>query len=227
MTRTRPGADQLVKRLLSEGFSADSFPLLQVNYAPMAQIQGDEQGLILTSAHAVSVVPKNCSIPVYCVGRATAEVARRAGLRVAMAGTGGGALLAREIIQRLDSQNGPLLWLHAKQARQELPKLLKQARFTVRDHVAYITRPVPELSDKVGKALHLGAYSAVLLQSPRAAATFMHLCPKLASPLLAFCLSDNVATALGRLENLEKRVISAPTEKELLASLCREFPGLR
>lgn len=227
VTRTRPGADKLVERLKRDGFSADSYPLLRAQYGPPASMQGDEQALILTSAHAVPAVPKNCQLPVLCVGQGTADVARRAGLRVAMAGSGGGVLLAREIIQRLDPGNGPLLWLHAKQARLELPQLLQQARFTVRDHVAYATMPVPQFSESLRTALQFGAFNAVVLQSPRAAAVFKHLCPPLDNPLMAFCYSDNVANALGKAGNLDKQVIPAPTEKQLLAMLKKEYPGLR
>lgn len=92
--RPEPGASVTVRRAGELGLDAFAVPLFEiepVSWSPPDPAEFD--GLLLTSANAVrhagDQIKALARLPVYAVGEATADVARDAGLEIAVAGQGG------------------------------------------------------------------------------------------------------------------------------------------
>lgn len=102
--RPEPGASATLARAKAVGIDAVAIPLFEI--APMAwdTPEGSEfDMLLLTSANAVrhggAGLTKLRHLPAYCVGEATAEAARDAGLTVAGVGLAGANALATLVPQ--------------------------------------------------------------------------------------------------------------------------------
>lgn len=112
MTRTQPGADALVLRLRDLGYDAVAAPLLKAEATgtPYPCSLEAIDGVILTSAQALHYLPPDFprDRPLYAVGYASADAARKAGFTNVHDGGGTVALLGRHV----RSENSSGTWLH-------------------------------------------------------------------------------------------------------------------
>jgi hypothetical protein len=97
--------------------------------------------LLVTSANAVrfAAPARLAGRKAACVGAATAAAARKAGCDVGWVGTAGAKALAIDLI--LARRPGSALWLRGERARRR--RVLRAARWTVAEAIAYATRPTP------------------------------------------------------------------------------------
>jgi uroporphyrinogen-III synthase len=157
------------------------------------------QALVLTSANAVPALSAPApQLPLFAVGEATAEAARRAGCAAVIAAAGGAADLARLIAQRCRPQGGALLHLSGEDVRPGLAEELAAAGFALRRQVVYRARAARALSPATVEAIGRRQIEAVLLFSPRTARTFVELIARHGlqadiAGAAAICLSAAVA----------------------------------
>lgn len=113
VTRPDPGGKATVGRALAMGLDARHMPLFAARPLDWAAPDAhDFDALLLTSAQAVRLagggLGKLAGLPVYAVGRATADAAGAAGLRVAMTGDRD----AQSLLDAMTSQKMErILWL--------------------------------------------------------------------------------------------------------------------
>lgn len=206
--RPEPGASATVMRARDRGIDAISVPLFTVE--PIAWTAPDSNlfdGLLVTSANAMRHGGESLgnlqALPVFAVGKTTAEAARDAGFGVAAIGNSG----ADHLLERLDPD---LRLLHLCGEDRSEPKEAPQA---ITRLIVYRSRPIekPDLSS----ARHVIA----LVHSPRAAQRLAQLVEDRRSIIIA-AISRAAASAVGA--GWESVHIAAqPTDDAMLALVAR------
>lgn len=111
--RPQPGADETAGRAVAQGLAPLVIPMFEVRAVPwsMDPIKTYD-AVFITSSNGLKFIYNNLNLlkglPILCVGDATAEAARRAGLSDVTAGTDGAAALA-DLAAALGYKH--LLWL--------------------------------------------------------------------------------------------------------------------
>jgi uroporphyrinogen-III synthase len=183
------------------------------------------QALVLTSANAASAVGAPARpLPVFAVGEATAEAARRAGCAAVIATAGAGADLARVITQRCRPEHGALLHLCGEDVRPGLSERLAAAGFALRRQVVYRALAARVLSPAAIEAISRRQIEAVLLFSPRTARTFVALIDRHGlqgnlATTAAICLSAAVAQPCRELVWRAIHLAARPAPGALLEAL--------
>lgn len=127
--------------------------------------------LLLTSPESMAFL-RGASPPrvsAACVGPRTAEAAHAAGLAVALVGTAGAGDLAARLLA-LRPRPERLLWLRAREAREEGVERLRAAHMEVEELVTYDLAPAHDFALRLARAPEPGA---VVVGSPRAAVALM------------------------------------------------------
>ena len=190
ITRAAAQSEAMSRELSARGAIPVVLPLVSFadpeDFAPLdAAIAGIQRfdWIILTSAQAVRALAKRgkevmrslmyseSELRIACVGPATAEAARQAGLPVEyVAVTHTGAGLAEELGNRL--QGARVLLPRSDRANQDLPQALKRHGAQVTEVIAYRTLRPTEVDRRNLAQIGDGAADAVLFFSPSAVQHF-------------------------------------------------------
>ena len=204
ITRPQEDAEALAARLRALGHEVLIEPLLEIVYLdhPPPDLK-EFQAVLFTSANGVRALVRASegrSLPVFAVGKATADTAIRSGFWNVSSADGDVEALARLVIGRCRPQAGGLLQIAATERAGDLAGRLSAAGFAVRRDIRYEARPAAALSPATAAALAAGAIDAVLLFSPRTARALARLLAaagltEAVRRVTAVCLSDAVAAA--------------------------------
>jgi uroporphyrinogen-III synthase len=167
--RPEPGASATAARAAALGWQTIQAPLFRVAAMDWAPPHSTFDAVMMTSANAARLagagLAKFVHLPLYAVGRATADTARAAGFVDVRIGTGDAeALLA----DAASDGAGTLLHLAGREHRP-----VARAGMIIERHIVYGADPVDRLPDAAAQALADGAIA--LLHSPRAATLFAML----------------------------------------------------
>lgn len=210
--RPEPGASATFDRATAQGLQAVKLPMFAIEplpWSPPADLSLFD-GLLVTSANGVRQAGEGLrrlsSLPVYAVGPATAEAARDAGLKVAVAGSSG-------IDALLPSLDPRLRLLHLSgEDRVELGKTAQ----SITQVPVYRARAIDVDPGRI-------AGSVVLVHSPRAGRRLAQLAPDPRDVAIA-AISQAAANACGTGWQLVT-VATEPSDRALLAlaaSLCEK-----
>lgn len=214
--RPEPGNAETMARTKTRGLNAFSFPLFvaePIAWAAPPTDQFDE--VLLTSANAIRLAGDGLQalkgLPAYCVGEATADVARNAGFTIAKVGQSG----VNELL--------------ASVGEKRLIHLCGEDRIAPKPSVTAITplpcyrMVAPPVQSKLLEALAQNPIA--LLHSPRAARHFSALVDASTTPRSAislYTLSHAIADAVG--EGWEDVAISPhPRDEEALQAAIVHF----
>lgn len=211
MTRPRAASQRFVAQL-----SPEAQETLEVIYSPLLDIQptGVEvdltsvRGLIFTSSNGVSIAARQVEgrdLPVFCVGSATTEMARRAGWQATNAGETSEALIGTLLQRRPES---PLLHLRGEHVRGNIAQTLTQLGLSVRDQAIYDQRLL-EFSPEARTTLDGVTPVIAPLFSPRTARQFADLGAGNA-PIWLAALSDAVAKPLETIDFQSLKIAKRP-----------------
>lgn len=154
-------------------------------------------------------------LPAAAVGTATADAARRAGLKVEVVGSGTGADLALRLLERVDAPT-TFIFACGRERRPELPTTLKEAGHDVLPIVVYRMDPTPPRElPPLGPSLE-----AVILTSPRAAELYLAGVGGLPLPCQHWALGPttrNAAAAIG----IDCLIPPEPSIESLAEELCK------
>ena len=217
MTRPQPGAAATAARLAALGHEPVLAPCLIITPRP-ANLPERPAAVIVTSMQAIPFLPARYhSLPVFCVGDATAGRLRQAEFHSVSSAAGDADDLFRLVVAR----RLPGLHLLAAGARHgvALTRRLRQAGVSVERRAVYTATPISKLADDVRALLEDGGLEAALFYSAETAQAFLGLAPPGTGAMTALALSPAVAAALGGLPWAGIRVALAPTEADLLALL--------
>jgi uroporphyrinogen-III synthase len=154
------------------------------------------------------------SLPTAAVGSRTAEAATRAGFDVKLIGTGTGAGLAQQLIERVEGTTTFVLAC-GRDRRPELSLTLTEAGHRVLPVVVYRMDPTP-----VRELPPLGpSLEAVVLTSPRAAELYLAGVGGLPLPCPHWALGPTTRDAAAAL-GIECRIPDRPNFESLAEELC-------
>ncbi len=232
VTRPQAKAERTCARLAAMGHQAFSLPLFRPVHFDDIVITAlgarHWRALAVTSAEALENIeasrdaPGFRDLPVFAVGRKTAEAARAAGFTQVIDGGGDGERLAETIAAAPATGDGPLLYLAGDPRAPVFEETLRRLDVAFDTVTAYAMRPVADLP--VETVLDEAKPEAVLFYSAAAATRFFAA----ASPQLLtdrglnphyLCLSAMVAAAVPRSVSASARIAKAPDEDSLLALL--------
>jgi len=231
LTRPQDDIAALAEKLRERGHSCIESPLLSIQMRKDAVIPARSyQALALSSANAISHAALKpapealASIKIFAVGGQSAEAARQAGFRDVRAEGGNVEGLARAITRNCNPKDGAILYPSGAETAGDLKGALEALGFMVDRVILYDAIAAEELAPQAIAALKFGAADGVLLYSPRSARIWAKLVAESgltdqARRIRHFCLSPNVAAALGAGFNIE--VAARPDEPSLVALLDR------
>lgn len=229
VTRPEPDALKLRAALEEHGHEATVEPLLAVAFDDTDPIELDGvQALIATSRNGLRALRSHHQLaearklPLFAVGRATAQEARALGFETVITGAGTAGQLAAHIVSVADPAAGLILHLAGDALAGDLGGELELQGFRVVQPVVYRMLPARALSEETVEQLALGEIDGVILMSPRTAAIYAGLMRKqglvaVARGLIHFCLSEAVARRLEPLGAVRSEVAETPRLEEMLA----------
>ena len=225
---TRPAEDgaEIAKRLAAMGHEALLAPLLRIEFLAGPPLSLDDvQAILATSANGVRALARRTSVrdlPLFAVGPKTAAAAQEAGFVRIRNAAGDAAALAVHAREWADPAKGPLFHAAGEEASGALAETLRAAGFQVRRENLYRVIPVQDMPPEAAGPLAQGAVDAALFFSPRSAEIFaacMRQAGLGARSVVAVCISENTAKALGDAKFREIRIAAAPNQDSLLATL--------
>ena len=202
---------------------------------------GRPQGVIATSANAVpalmSIREELRTLPVFAVGRRTAELSAGAGFGQVFSADGDAEALAA-LVTRTLPPGARLLHIAGRDRRPEPARFLRASGYEILVWESYVALPVRALPDPIAEALRAGTLDGAIHYSGRSASVLIGLVAKagLAGPLAALphaCLSGEVAAALDPIGPVVVELAGRPDEDNLFAALeraalrARTGPGSR
>jgi uroporphyrinogen-III synthase len=234
VTRPEPDCARTAAALRARGHDVMLAPLLHIEPDPEADLgPGPWGGVLITSANAVRAIAEHprhrelIGLPLFAVGRRSAETARAAGFAEVVSADGDAADLARLVAARdRTSQGGgqvrlPLLHLAGEDRAGDLGGALAVHGIAVQTVVLYRAVTATILPPDIKDALAGGRIDGVLHYSRRSADAFVALAlaalidiKKLT--IRHYCVSAQVAVPL-RDAGAQAFAAAAPDEAALFA----------
>jgi uroporphyrinogen-III synthase len=234
ITRPQPASERTAAALAARGHDVFQAPLMMVEPVA-ADLSGTWGALVITSANAPGAVASNpafaalLELPVYAVGRRSAEAAQQAGFADVTSAGGDVRDLVQLIAERHADAKAPLLYLAGEDRAADLVGELASHAIAAQMRVVYraVTAPFP---DELVAALEAGGdVQAVLHFSRRSAENYVAGAraagvAEQAMDVRHYCLSAQVAAPLNAAG--AKRVAIAPRPEEAaLIELLPRSPG--
>ncbi len=232
---TRPQADgeRTAASLRARGHRVLLAPLMRVE--PIAaDLSGNWGAVIITSANAPDAIRDNparaalLALPVYAVGRRSAQAAQAAGFSDVTAAGGDVHDLVQLIAERHADAVAPLLYLAGEHRATDLVGELAAHRMKAEMRVVYraVSAPFPP---ELGAALEAGDVEGVLHYSRRSADNYVAgaraagIVPS-ALGVSHYCLSQQVAEPLA-VAGAKRIVVSPHPDEASLIELLPPSPG--
>jgi uroporphyrinogen-III synthase len=179
ITRPEPDASRTAAKLQRLGHESVVDSLLTLELLPPKQLPGGTFAAIAaTSANALRIAAVKVeltqlrALPLYAVGGRSAEAAREAGFRNVFSADGD-AVAITELIARTLPPGSRVLHLAGEERAQDLGVLLAPAKIAVEVFALYRMRAAESFGAAAAAAISSGELDAVMLFSPRSAATFV------------------------------------------------------
>jgi uroporphyrinogen-III synthase len=208
------------------GFTPYLAPLLTIAPLPTAlPPAGAVRAIIVASQHAVPVLPPGLhGLPLFAVGDATAEIARRHGFTQVSSAEGDAAALAALVARKIAPAGLPLLLAAGLGQGHHLARLLAASGFGVERREVYVAHPAESLPEAARAMIGGDRHGRVLLFSRETALCLSRLTRETKlwagfKTLDLAAISRPVAEAVGDLPWRSIRVAMAPTETAVLALL--------
>jgi uroporphyrinogen-III synthase len=233
VTRPEPDGSKLKAMVEAAGYEAVLEPLMRPELLPQAieSLEG-VTAVVATSRNALRALARSVhlhqalAIPLFVVGRGTAEEARNLGFERIALGPGTVSGFAAAIAGTLDPADGLILYLAADVRTGDLAGELEQLGFRVLRHVVYRMKAAEALSEATRDAIGDGVVDGVILMSPRTARIYaglirQHRLGDAAAEMVHLCLSDAVAKALEALGDVPIEVADGPSMNAVMELIDR------
>jgi uroporphyrinogen-III synthase len=227
ITRPEPDAQRTAAVLRARGHDVVAAPLLRIEPAADAKIgEGPWAAILITSANAADAIVAHVrvaplrALPVFAVGRRSAEAMAAAGFADVTSTDGNVSDLARLVAARLQPA-ATLLYLAGEDRSGDLAGDLRTRGFAVETTIIYRAIAATGLPPAATEALASGI-DGVLHFSRRSAEAYVNAARaagQLANALkpIHFCLSARVGEPLAQAGAADIRVAERPNEAALIA----------
>jgi uroporphyrinogen-III synthase len=228
VTRPEPEGQRTAGLLRARGHQVMLAPLLSIETIAGVDLgAGPYAALLMTSANAARAIATHpqrrdlVGLPVFTVGRRTAEAAGIVGFTDVRSADGDGADLARLVHEQLARAGSPILYLAGEDRARDLAGELDDLGLPVRIAVVYRAEAVRAFPAPVRSALAAQALDGVLHFSRRSTEAYLRCAGAAraldrALPLVHYCLSSEVAAPLVEVGAATVRVAPQPEEAALL-----------
>jgi uroporphyrinogen-III synthase len=227
VTRPLEDGERTAATLRARGHSVVLAPLLRIEPLATEFGPGPFAAVLTTSANAAHAVATHARIgelrrlPLYTVGRRSAQAAQAAGFAAVHSAEGDARDLTALVVARLAGTAAPLLYLAGEDRSVDLTEELARHGLTVRTAVIYRAAAAERLPPAAEQAIAKGELDGVLHYSRRSAAAFMRCAGAAglrdaALRLAHFCLSPQVAALLTEAGAATIRIARRPEEGALL-----------
>lgn len=233
ITRPQESAVSLAHQLKELGHHVIIDPLIEIipitidlhsQLPPLASFEA----VVTTSQQAIrclSTLTPLRDFPLWCVGSASAKVAKDLGFQIIHTAEGS----ADDLIEKLTNTIGPspaktVLHASGDVMRVNVSEILSKKGIPAQRVILYKTKEANAFSSEAFQALKLNALDAVLFFSPRTGRIFQNLC-RLSNlehhcqPVMAICLSNSIKTAIQNLPWKKIRIAKKTTTDDLLMAL--------
>lgn len=229
VTRPIEDAGRLRAQLIAQGHEVSLEPLLTIEHFQDEPIDLDDaQALIATSRNALRALAGHpdeaaCkSMPLFVVGRGTAETAKAMGFETVIEGPSTAAALLTLIVNTASINDGALVHLSAEHVAYNLCEELRSLGYHVFQPILYKTIQAKTVSDTLLHNIKTGRIEGVLLLSGRTADAYVSIMTtdgllEATRRMTHYCLSDSVAARLSPLQPIEVETSAAPNIDEMLA----------
>jgi uroporphyrinogen-III synthase len=232
VTRPEPDGERTAQALRERGHDVTVMPLMRTEPVAADLGTGPWGAVLVTSANACRAVASRAELvdivllPVFAVGRRTAQAARAAGFVDVTSADGDAEALAAAVAEGVADRERPLLYLAGEERAADLEGLLATRGFSIQTVVVYRMVAESAFSADVRTALERGEIDAVLHFSARSASACLAagdvagVLPILLK-LRHYCLSAQVAAALASAAASNLVVAAQPSESALLDDIGR------
>jgi len=228
VTRPQDDSERTAAALRERGHIVIVAPLLRVEPIPVA-LRHAYGAIVITSANAAAAMnglsahETLVALPLYAVGRRSADAARAAGFNNVHVAGGDMKDLVRLIAEHRPDARAPLLYLAGEDRSGDLIGDLAVRGIAAELAVVYRAAPVPFSAELIG-ALQSGAIDAVLHYSRRSAEQYVAgaKATGIATPALRLrhiCLSGSTAAPLIEAGARNVAVAKRPDEQATFALL--------
>lgn len=232
LTRPQPDAERTAAALRARGHDVLTMPLMRIEPIADADIGAGPWGAVIaTSANACRVIAAHKNIaalrglPLFAVGRRTAQAAEAAGFSAVISADGALDALAALVIGRITDKSLPLLYLAGADRAGDLAGALAARGLRVHTVVVYRAIMETQIPPTLYARLQAGEIDGVLHFSARsvqaflAAVTAAGLLPRTLK-IQHYCLSAQVAAPLAAAGAVDIRIAESPNERALV-----DMPG--
>ena len=229
VTRPIKDAATLRAQLIAQGHEVTVEPLLRIEHLLDEPIELDEaQALIATSRNALRALEGRPEadaakeIPLFVVGRGTAQVAQSMGFETIIEGPSNASALLGLILNTASINDGTLVHLSAENVAYNLCEELRSLGYHVFQPILYRSVKVEKLSEGLLRNYRNGKIKGVMLLSGRTSQAYAALIQShdllpFCRNVTHFCLSDSVASRLAPVQPINVKLADAPNIDDLLA----------
>jgi len=242
VTRPQPDSDATAATLRARGYEVLLAPMLRFEPVPFQHDpEAHYSGVIVTSANALRAIEGQAGLasllklPLFAVGKHTAQAARAAGFGKVLVANGDAAALRDTVVTAMRARklkkSGTLLYLAGADLSRDLAGELRQNGFNVVMQTTYKMVPVPSLPSDVCAAFAANGIEAVLHYSQRSARSFVDATRASGIEISALaipqcCLSEAVSNVVREAGATQVTVARTPDESALLEALDRALSPL-
>ena len=232
ITRAEPGASETEQRVTKLGLQAVKSPVLEFRSRSDEDLPDlrSISGLVFTSANGVRAFADRSadrSRDAWCVGPATAAVARDAGFDRVHESAGNAVDLAEFIARHSTPPSAPLLHVANSAAKGDLKRTLEANGYEVDFAPLYEMRIAESLSEDAAEALAESGPKIVLIHSAKGADAFVRLCTNYQPQQLTIvAISAAAAQPLTVLNPNAVHLASTPNEDSLFDALASAIATL-
>ncbi len=235
VTRPEPDNAATADALRQRGFDVQLAPILQYEALPIRHDDSiNYSGLIVTSSNALRAIRSHplsgqlIALPIYAVGKRTADAAKKIGFANVLSADGDVTALRKLIVDAIPKRGRktPLLYLSGSDISGDIASGLASDGITVTTLTVYRMVPVADLDDSVRAAFAAQTIEAILHYSPRSAAAFVAAIRGAGLEIAALalpqvCISEAVARVLREAGATRVVVAEKPQETAVIDALER------
>ena len=228
VTRPDPDGARTAEALRARGRDVLLAPVLRMQPVKVEIPDRPYARIVITSANAARAIAahplcaKLLPLPVFAVGKHSADAARAAGFRDVRSADGDSRDLLRLLEQEVSNFSGPQLYLAGEDRTSDIASLINVVTVVVYRMIA-----LDRLGEAAENALRAGQIECVLHFSVRSAQAYLACSARadLSAHALApvqFCLSAQIAAPLAAAGASMVRIAPEPTEAALITIVAED-----